>query len=271
MKMKLRYYAPAYEAHSEILSLLAQIKEEWGIEYEIIEIRKKGNYVDEEHEKEIYLKDFKPRAKTLKPRIGRNIAKALRSRGGRGHYYIAGTIALVEGGKVEWFACYSDPMYEIWKSYDEKHPTTLGFLKMVLVKGSSLLKEIISRGKESDHDKLTKEFINSNLLQGKFEEEVPIGKAMITTNKYGEKKEVGRRSIDLICKTPREVWVIEVEPELNPTALGQVLIYAELYSQISNAPIKRAIVCRNADEELFKICKKYVDEIFVLGKIWKKS
>jgi hypothetical protein len=273
--MKLRYYAPAYEerVHLEILQLLVQIKEKHSIEYEIIEIRKKeseyGSFPDPEHEKEIYTKDFKPRARTLMPRIGQNVARALRSR--RGGFFIAGTIAAVERDKVEWFASYFDPLYSTWKSYDEKCPTSLGFLRMVLDKGVSLLQEVVSRGKESEHDKLIKEFINSNLLSGKFEEEVPIGKAMIVVDKYGEKKEVGRKFVDLVCKTPNGNWIIEVEPELNATALGQVLIYADIYSKASSVPVKCGIVCRNADEELLEICKKYVNEIFVLGKVWRKS
>jgi hypothetical protein len=86
------------------------------------------------------------------------------------------------------------------------------------------------------------------------------------------KKEIGRKSIDLVCKTPTEKWVIEIEPELNAMALGQVLIYARIcIPKHLSVPVKCGIVCRNADEELLEICKKYVNKIFVLGKIWKKS
>jgi hypothetical protein len=275
--MKLRYYAPAYDAHEEIINLLNEIKQKNGLDYEVFEIRRKrssyglGAYPDPQHQKEIYEKDFKPRARTLKPRIGESVARALRSRRGRGGYFIAGTIALIEKNKVEWFSSYSDPLYEVWKSYDEKHPRTLGFLKMILERGVEPLKEILHRGAESEHDKLIKEFVSSGLLPGKFEEEVPVGEAMIIVDKYGVEKKVGRKTIDLVCKTSTENWVIEVEPELNATSLGQVLIYGDLCSRISSLPVKRGIVCRHAEEELMEICKKYVDRIFVLGKVWKKG
>lgn len=274
--MKIRYYASNHEIDSEVLNLLVQVKTRHGIEYEISQIRMKeskfGTYADPEHQKEIYTKDFKPRARTLKSRIGESVARALRSQQGRGGYFVAGTIALVEENKVEWFACNSDPLYQTWKSYDEEHPLTLGLLKMILDKGiNQLEKEVIDRGKESEHDKLIKQFVNSNLLPGKFREEVSVGKAMFVVDKYGEKKETGKKSIDLVCETPTENWVIEVEPRLNATALGQVLVYSELYSQTSSIPTKLGIVCKDAEEELLRICEKYVDKVFVLGEIRRKK
>lgn len=269
--MKLRYYAPAYRVHKKILGFLHRIKRVHGLDYEIVEIRKnRHGYLDEQHEKEIYEKDFKPRAKILKARVGEGIGKILRS-GKKRHYNVAGIIALVRKGKVEWFAWLYDPLYERWCFYDKEYPLTLGFLGFVLEEGTGSLESVLRRGRESEHEKLINEFVGSGLLSGKFEYEVPVGKGSVFVDRHGEEKVAGRKSIDLVCKGSNEDWVIEAEPELNATSLGQVLIYGDLYSRLSSKRIKRCIVCRDAEEELREICGKYVDKIFVFGEVWKKG
>lgn len=65
---KLRFYRGNTENQKEknerILSLLEEIKRKHKIDYEIFDLRiTKDGYVDETHEKEIYEKNFKPRAK----------------------------------------------------------------------------------------------------------------------------------------------------------------------------------------------------------------
>ncbi|RJS77038.1 hypothetical protein CW713_10695, partial [Methanophagales archaeon] len=184
---KLRFYRgnTGYqkEKNKKILELLEEIKRKHGIEYEIFDLRiTKDGYVDETHEKEIYEKHFKPRAKVLKQRIGRSLPRTLRSRQGRGHYYISGIIALLENEQIGWYTCYES--CEKFKEMDEEY--TIGFLRALLTQGITLLKEIcpdISTLK-SPHDFLVDEFIKINPLGGKIWREVRVG-SMVFTNKYG--------------------------------------------------------------------------------------
>jgi len=267
-ELVIRYYSPHYEekVHKEIISLLNQIRAKHGITYEIFDVPR-------DREMEIYKSHFARRARVLTPRIGgKSVANALRSRGGRGYAYLRGLIALIKNENVEWFTCYEDPLYDTWKAYDKEYPVTLGFLKMLLNRGPALLAEILERGKVREHEKLIDDFIKSSLLFGEFQREVPVGKPIVIVNKYGEKKIAGRRFIDLICKRASETWVIEVEPELSSTALGQALIYGELYkAEHPNEVVKVGIVCKTAYKEVYDICEKYVDKVFVLGKILKKG
>jgi hypothetical protein len=262
----IRYYSPYYddEIHKEMLNLLSRIKTMHKIDYEVKEVPKGSDQV-------IYKRDFIPRARVVRSRVGEGVARIIRSRQGRGSPLVRGEITLVDDNGIAWVAYYTDPLYDEWKSYDEKHPISIGFLKMVLERGEELLHEIMSRGKESEHEKLVGEFISSNLLKGEFRKEVPVGKAMVMIDKYGSEKRVGRKSIDLVCDTPTECWVLEVEPELNARALGQALIYKELHPKEVLKQVRCGIVCKNAEDEVLAICERYVDKVFVLGNIWKKS
>ena len=265
--MKLIYYAPGYETHEKILHLLAEIKSKHDIDYEIVDLSGERGHADESKEKEVYKKDFLPRAKVLKARIGESVAKALRSRRGRGHFYIGGTIVVVRDEKIEWFPYYTDQLYDEWKRYDDDRPIPLGFLKMVSEKGRSILEKIVLDRpiEETEHEKLIHEFVKLNPFGGKFRREVEVGKGLIVTDKYGKEKVVGRKKIDLVCETAKGVWIIEVEPKLNATALGQAIVYRKLYRREHlGISLKSAIVCKDADDELYGICKEYVNEIFVL-------
>jgi hypothetical protein len=98
---KLRYYCQG-EGKVEIRELLTDIKAKHGISYEISDLSRNGVY-DEEKEKQVYEKDFKPRAKVLKKRTGEPITR-LRSRRAR-HYFVSlpGTIAIIRDEKIEWY------------------------------------------------------------------------------------------------------------------------------------------------------------------------
>jgi len=97
----LRYYCNG-KGNEEIVSLLTEIEKQHGINYEISDLSKNGEY-DIEKEKVVYEKDFKPKAKILKKRIGKSITQ-LRSRKA-GNYFISrpGTIAIVKNEMVEWY------------------------------------------------------------------------------------------------------------------------------------------------------------------------
>ncbi len=123
--IRLRYYCKA-QGGDEILKLLTEVKAKHNIPYEVLDLSSNGEY-DEEKERRVYERHFKPRAKILKKRTGESITR-LRSRKAR-HYFVStpGTIAIVRDGEIEWYTLGNE---EIAK-----------FLKMVLSKGHAFLEE----------------------------------------------------------------------------------------------------------------------------------
>lgn len=268
-KIALRYYAPYFDEkiHRKILELLDKIKSKYNIDYDIREVPK-------EKEERIYREDFVSRARILNKRISGSVARALRSRRGRGYVYLRGTIAFVLKNRLEWFATYTDPLYKKWKSFDPNAPTTVGVLKMILEKGEDFLEEIMNRPVKAKHEQMVDSFIDSNILKliESPKREVSIGKAMIVFDKYGKRKEVGRKIADLVCKTSEATWIIEAKLYLNAEAIGQALIYRELYrKEHPYEKVKCGVVCKYADKELYEVGKKYIDEIFVLEEIIEKG
>ena len=98
---RLRYYCQG-EGREEIRTLLTDIEEKHGITHEISDLSRNGAY-DEEKEKQVYERDFKPRAKVLKKRTGEPITR-LRSRRAR-HYFVSlpGTITIIRDDEIEWY------------------------------------------------------------------------------------------------------------------------------------------------------------------------
>ena len=262
---KLRFYRSNTESQKEknekILSLLEEINKKHKIEYEIFDLRiTKDGYVDETHEKEIYEKHFKSRAKVLKQRIGDSLPRTLRSRQGRGHYYISGIIALLEDGQIGWYTCYES--CEKFKNIDEDY--TIGFLKALLNKGITLLKEICSdiSTLKSPHDFLVDEFIRINPIGGEIQREVKVG-SIVFMNRYGSVFD-WRKSIDLVVCTDQKTWIIEVKPNLNWEAFGQVIAYEYLFEKESpKVQIQKGIVCKNLDPEILAICEEFNIQVFV--------
>jgi len=67
---------------------------------------------------------------------------------------------------------------------------------------------------------------------------------------------VGRRSIDAVAHERNCNWyVIEVEYELNYTAIGQVIVYRKMFTEAMKVKPKTLIVCRRAPSELKEICE----------------
>lgn len=241
--------------------MLEEIKRNHKIEYKIFDLRiTKDEHVDETHEKEIYEKHFKPRAKVLKQRIGESLPRTLRSRQGRGHYYISGVIALLDNEQIEWYTCYDS--CKKFKEIDEDN--TIGFLKALLNRGIALLDEIcpdVSTLK-SPHDFLVDEFIKINPLGGKIQREVRVGQ-MIFANKYGSVFD-WRKSIDLAVYTDQKVWIIEVKPKLNWEAFGQVIAYEHLFRKENpKVQVQKGIVCKDIDPEILAICEEFNIKVFM--------
>lgn len=75
---------------------------------------------------------------------------------------------------------------------------------------------------------------------------------------------VPARSIDLICETSKEIWLLEAKVTLNQEAVGQVLQDKDLYEE-ERKPTKRlklGIICQESDLYLEKTCKKRCITIF---------
>jgi len=122
---KLRYYCQG-EGKEEIRKLLTECQQKHNILYEILDLSRNGAR-DEKREREVYERDFKPRAKVLKKTTGESIIR-LRSRRAR-HYFVSipGTIATVADGKIEWYTQGDEEMAQ--------------FLKAVFDKGHSLFQQ----------------------------------------------------------------------------------------------------------------------------------
>jgi len=118
----LRYYCRG-EGNRIIRELLEEVRNKLSISYEVI-----GGPYNELKDREIYERDFRPKAKVLKKRTGRSI-RELRSR--RGHYYVSilGTIAVIRNGLVEW-----------WTLGDED---IIAFLKELLEEGKEYILRLI--------------------------------------------------------------------------------------------------------------------------------
>ena len=122
---KLRYYCK-WTGNIEIVKLLQEIKNKHNISYEIMDLS------ESEKEKQVYERDFRPRAKILKKRTGESITK-LRGAGGKHRYYISnpGTIAVIKDYRVEWWT------YTISEIFN--------FLNRVLSQGQGFLEELCTK------------------------------------------------------------------------------------------------------------------------------
>jgi len=120
-------------------------------------------------------------------------------------------------------------------------------------------------------------FLRSKLMD---REELYSKRGFITKNVYVAvmKKNLSRKNgflrsnlvlfIDCICAFDDEAWIIELKKKLNHTALGQVLVYKDLfledYPDYSN--VKMGIVCNESSPLIEPVCKKFSVEVFERGE-----
>jgi hypothetical protein len=106
--LTLRYYCKD-EGNKVIRDLLEEVRNKLGIPYEIV-----SGLHNELKDREIYDRDFKPRARLLMKRTGKSI-RELRSRSG--HYFVSipGTIAVIRNGLVEWWTLGDDDIIAFQK------------------------------------------------------------------------------------------------------------------------------------------------------------
>jgi hypothetical protein len=253
----LRYYAPSFDKHAEgeIRRLLAEIDQAQRLRNEVVELRVVPSkltgdaFPDPAHEEEIYKRHFLPRKNVLKARTGVSLRDQLRSNSGR--YNLAGTLAIVSHSGIEWLC----PPYGRTAEFGFNGDARLDFLLAMRERGIELLVQLcspVTKGQpEAD---LVDLFLSHRVLDGAVQREVPIGNHRFSTE-FGTFD--WRKAIDLVIETRDDMWVIEAKPRLNCEALGQVLLYGDLYgAEHSKKPVKLGIVCGQLEAEVLGACQK---------------
>lgn len=78
------------------------------------------------------------------------------------------------------------------------------------------------------------------------------------------KRSLPARSIDLVCETSKEIWILEAKVSLNQEAIGQVLQDNDLYQKERKPtkPLKLGIICEESDPYLEETCQRRSITIF---------
>lgn len=180
-------------------------------------------FPDLAHEEEIYKRDFLPRKSVLKARTGASLRDQLRSNSGR--FNVAGTVVIVSGRGIEWLC----PPYGREPQFRLDSDARLDLLKAALERGPAFLRELCPAiDKTQPEARLIDLFLAHRVLDGEVRREVPIGSHRFSTE-FGTFD--WRKAIDLVISTADSVWIIEAKPRLNCAALGQILLYGDLYEK----------------------------------------
>jgi len=78
---------------------------------------------------------------------------------------------------------------------------------------------------------------------------------------------VSRKRIDVIGRTKKELWIIELKPHANMQAIGQALVYEDLFSGefVKSLPTVPVIVATTCDMDILEAAKKYGVRIIALN------
>jgi hypothetical protein len=253
----LRYYAPSFDRKidNEIRELLREICRIWNLRCDIEDLRLTPSkltgqlFPDSAHEEEIYKRDFLPRKGVLKTRSGASLREQLRSNSGR--FNLAGAVVIVSGRGIEWLC----PAYGRDSQFGLDSDARLDFLKASLQRGPAFLHQLCPPiGKSHPEARLLDLFLTHRVLDGEVRREVPIGSRRFSTE-FGNFD--WRKAIDLVIDTADSVWIIEAKPRLNCEAMGQVLLYGDLYEQEHDATrVKLGILCGELEGEILLSCHK---------------
>jgi len=68
-----------------------------------------------------------------------------------------------------------------------------------------------------------------------------------------------QKQIDAICETEKEIWIIEVKERVRPSAVGQLLVYQDLYVKQYNPVknVKKLLIARLDDPSIHDTLKRY--------------
>lgn len=259
--MNLRYYTSPRDFQMQrtfyALDLLRQV------DNRIVPVK----VVDDRSREDIYENDMKPQTRTIKENTGKTAADWLKA--GSGNLHVHDTLALIEEDAVQWI------------TQHDRVVETLGYL---LENEEEALDELIDEIQDSSKTEqdVINEFKNSDVLDGKFQHEVEVGIAPLEEQResgelsqadFNMAKNMVSRRIDLVCDTDEAVWVIEAKEKLNPKAIGQVLLYEELYQADNPGThnIRKAVIsgppASSADEYKFQqiesVLGNYGTEVFI--------
>lgn len=109
----------------------------------------------------------------------------------------------------------------------------------------------------TDERSLGEVFKRLEIIPGEYLWEVSIGE-----DKYAHPY-LGKRRIDLVIRTKDEDWVIEIERTLNYEAIGQVIVYENLWKERNPyRKVRKGIICFTASKDLLDVAKKENIEVF---------
>ena len=75
----------------------------------------------------------------------------------------------------------------------------------------------------------------------------------------GRENRLYRKKIDVVGYKKEEVWIIEVKPEADMLALGQVLSYKKIYAKEigEEQPLTMAVICGSITKEMEAVFKEH--------------
>jgi len=157
----------------------------------------------------------------------------------------------------------------------------------------------------TEEDEILYEFVKSGVIKGQFVRQFPVGIQRLTDKYRGTAKNEGELNVligahckyaDAICITQTKedwhigsriiamelrlkikledvargekgdlIWIFEVKSRLNAEALGQVLIYHQLFSEdYPQFEVKKGIICKISDDLIDSVCRNYDVKVFII-------
>jgi len=123
-----------------------------------------------------------------------------------------------------------------------------------------------------EEKKLVEEFIKKSDIKGKYEVEKPIPKTKVLSD---DKVVVNTlsgifslRADIFISKDDGNYVIVEAKTRMNPSQLGQLLCYRDLFAEMYNLDpekIEMIALCRHVEDSLIKIFEKYNVRIIQLN------
>ena len=128
-----------------------------------------------------------------------------------------------------------------------------------------------------EEKRLVEDFIRKSEIKGKFEVEKPIPKIKVDGNKIIVNTLSGIYSLRadiFISKDDGGYVIVEAKNTMNPSQLGQLLCYRDLFAEMFNIDadkIELIALCRQIEDCLVKIFEKYNVKIIIVqtnGKVF---
>jgi len=252
-RLEIWYFYPGYGDEStdkRIQKILEEIKTKHCIHFRILK-------ADNRDIQEEYYKKYFSQAKQawlLRQRTGQSTEKDLKSRNGKGKPMLRGLIALVENNQVQ---------YYVKRGGSGKD--ALRFLQDFLKDPQATKEECYAKADEltNEEEALLDAFKAKGIIKGNYQPIFPVGRFF--KDNFG----CNLRFVDAICvEKSGTIWVLEVERELNYTAIGQAISYKYLYEK-DNPGVKTrpSIICSTATQDLKKVCENSQISVFVVKEV----